>query len=405
MSWQSSLGKMGRRRFLKGLGALGASATTLQYATQEGAAQTLDSSKDEIPYVKALRHGRLESGEEPTREPVYDTISADEWGRRRAAENATERVRRRVADEFDATENVTVLTKYDSDAPRGVEVVVELTEWTNESETVGPKAATAIPDADRVRAAVPTEITGSVDAPDANPRAGRTLDNLPVTVRQSKRSYAVSCGDYYDDDYGTDIPGGCNIGQGTVASPAYSYDLNETVMVSAGHVVDATGDTTQGPDSDKDLDAWVYETYKGDDHGFYRTYDNESFVRTLADKSDTYITGIITWDSIKNNAGDTSFDVEKQGGRTGTTSGYVAEIANTDVPIYKTSATCGFGDSGGAIYHRVEWYDRADDIYMLGPLGYGWSTDGDSDNQDCPSLEQSGGNPMEYVEDQWNLSV
>jgi hypothetical protein len=343
----------------------------------------------------------VEPGAEPERQPVYDTIQVDEWGKRRAAENAAERLRTLLNHRLSTTENISVLLSHDADNGMEMKLVVESSTWKERGELLS--TADASPSV--LERKVPKAVSGEVSAPQNNPGAGRQVKNIPVEIEESTRHYAASCGDYYNKDYGTDIPGGCNVGQGTVATPAYSYDLNETVMVSAGHVVDATGDTTQGPDSDKDLDAWAYQTYKGDDHGYYRAYDNEDFIYQLASKPDTYIAGIVSWDSIKNNAGRTDYDVAKQGGKTGTTTGYVNKIADTDVPIYKTTCTGHYGDSGGAIYQRAEFPDRADEVYMLGPLGYGWDTDGLDKDDECPCLENTGGNPIGYVEDELNLSV
>ena len=88
----SKLERMGRRRFIENLAGIGVSATTLQYLEQDELSDVTHDPEDEMPYVAALLNSGREDDGSVQREPVYETISREEWERRRAGFSAKDQV-------------------------------------------------------------------------------------------------------------------------------------------------------------------------------------------------------------------------------------------------------------------------------------------------------------------------
>lgn len=135
------------------------------------------------------------------------------------------------------------------------------------------------------------------------------------------------------------------------------------------------------------------------DNGFALPATDRTFVGELAQKSG-WVAGVTTYDAIKNHEGDSSWTVHKQGNRTGDTKGYVTDAVNDTSKEARSvwiSADSGGGDSGGPYYRRIKQSDGSVQYYIT--RIHAWGT-----SDSCPN-SPSGGNTMEYIEDNWGLTV
>lgn len=104
-------------------------------------------------------------------------------------------------------------------------------------------------------------------------------------------------------------------------------------------------------------------------------------------------------DTITNNEGDSSYEVRKQGNRTGTTKGNIVDTVeqSTGERNFWTNSDGESGDSGCPHYRRIQ-FDTTDETYIVGVHAWGRGSDS------CPTPE-SGGNATEYIENQMGLTV
>ena len=394
---------MGRRRFLNTLSGLGMSATALSYVTKGAALETTSDITEEIPYVKLLRHTNpkeVKKGAIPEREPIWDTISRPKWIRVEAAHDGAKKVNDMLNQKFSSSQIVAAVTSRNGD-PYQKEISVKYTTIEHADGTVSSPPA-SFPEVENI---LPSTVSGQAgEGQDAE-----IIETIPVTITR-RRKVKESCpGGVYNEDQGDNIPGGTRIGDsgsaGTTGTAA-TRDDGLNVMVSCGHTINVSSGHLHQPGdfkSDEDLNVVLYKNSDPDDHGYTKAYDSEHFYRELASDSGgwkaTDVKGIVTWDTIKNKEGDTSYEVRKQGNRTGTTKGHIFNtIEYSDgAKEFWTSSDSGEGDSGGPHYRRIQFNDM-DETYIVGI--HAWGDGSDS----CPTPE-SGGNPMEYIENEWNLTV
>jgi hypothetical protein len=195
-------------------------------------------------------------------------------------------------------------------------------------------------------------------------------------------------------------------GYATLGTPAVKDFDSSNVMVTAGHFLDGSDTVHQpGAKSSTDFDGVSYSMNGDNDNGYAEPADGNSVQWDLAGSGTSpksgRIAGITTWDAIKNHEGDESFIVQKQGDRTGDTSGHIHNVFNnSDDGVREVSITAdgGNGDSGGPHYREVEVSGQTQ--YYITAI-HAWSVGSESE---CPR-NPSGGNTMEYIEEYWNLTV
>lgn len=397
------LDRMGRRRFLNTLGGLGLSATTLSFITKDALAETTSDVTEEVPYVKFLRHTNpeeIERGAVPEREPIWDTIPRSKWVRVESAHDAARNLNDSLDRQFSSGQVVASVTSRNGD-PYQKEISVKYTTVEHADGTVSSPAASF----SQVENALPNTVSGQA----GEGRNAETVRGIPVTITRERKIEQSCSGGEYNSEHGSDIPGGTRIGDsgstGTAGMAATRDSDGQNVMVSCGHVLDNSTHFHQPGDqkSEEDLYVEAYDNTDSNDNGYAIPYDNETFVRELADGSGgvkyTDVKGVVSWDTIKNNEGDDTYVVKKQGNRTGTTKGYIIDTVekSTGERNFWTNADSGGGDSGGPHFNRVQWNGN-DETYIVGIHAWGRGSDS------CPTPE-SGGNSMEYIEENWGLTV
>lgn len=260
---------------------------------------------------------------------------------------------------------------------------------------------------------VQQKIPNSTSAQAGEGEYSKQLKEIPVKFREIEKTRHTECSqNVYQYEYGNNIPGGCRTGDGgkagTCATPATTTQ-GTNVMIHCGHVLNNRSHQHQPGDAKSGEDMYVenYDTSDANDSGYLSDYTgNEYFTRKLADSDGTYksteIVGIITWETIKNRTGDTSFEVKNQGNSTGTTKGHIKGYnVSGEVKNVWTSCNSSGGDSGGPIFHRSYNSDlNRDETYIIGVHAWGK----DSDDWICYNRD-SGGNAIEYIEEKYNLTV
>jgi hypothetical protein len=398
---------MGKRRFLSTLANLGVSATALSFITQDTLAEVTDNPKEEIPYVELLRHSNPEqvaNGAAPEREPVWDTIPRAKWVRVEAAHDAAEKVNAQLSEQFDTSQITAGVTSRNGDSYQK-EIVVDYVKMEHADGSVSSPSV-SLPE---VKGILPNSVSGHT----GSGKNAETIQSIPVTVREQRIREAACQGGYYNDDFGDSIPGGCRTGDsgttGTCCTAATRDSDSQNVMVHCAHAIDVSSGHLHQPGdakSEEDLDVANYDLSGSNDSGYCTPYSGETFIRRLADDNGTVksykVMGIVTWDTLKNKEGDTSYGVSKQGNRSGTTSGYITDTNKNDgVKNVWTNCDGAQGDSGGPIYRTFynEHFNQYE-AYIAGVLAW---VKNNPDNE-CPS-NRSGGNAMEYVENKWSLTV
>ena len=112
--------RMGRRRFLESLAALGVSGTALAHASKPTLAVANIDLENEVPVLMGWRRPEDEDIEhedpaatnsgKPTRVPVYVGVPEDQWIRVESARDAAEQIRNSLAD-IDVSVGVTTTTR------------------------------------------------------------------------------------------------------------------------------------------------------------------------------------------------------------------------------------------------------------------------------------------------------
>lgn len=397
------LNRMGRRRFLQTLAGFGVSTASLPYLTKEVLGQVVDNPREEVPYVKLHRHTNhreIMPGTPPKREPVWDTIPREKWVRVESAHDAAEKINEMIRKNFNSTWITAGVSSRDGDPYEKV-IVVEYTEMEHaDGRTSTPSAPSS-----EVKDLLPNTISGTA----GEGRKEWKMENIPVRFKEIERKEAESCvGDVYNTEYDK-IPGGCKTEDGTCCTPAMT-DAGDEAMIHCAHLNKDYLSQPTDSKSGADLKLNNKISSNSNDMADYRPYfpdQDTGFLQwRLADEDGTVkqpeIYGIVTWETIKNKEG-TDYTLKQQGDRTGIESGTITHAIkkSTGEKNVRTDCHSGGGDSGGPVYH--EFYNshlNRHEVYIA--YINSWHTS-NSDGE-CPG-DDSGGNSLEYVENQLGLTV
>jgi len=407
------LSRMGRRRFLSTLSALGVSATTLEYITQDALAETVGDLKNEIPYVARLRHTNHEqvvAGEAPPEyEPKYKTMPRHQWAKIEAVHNAADRLCKKV-NQADPTGRsyVEITERVNGGVSENVlNIVTTKSKSTNEgvSKNSSINAEASESAQAKIRKQTPSSINGKAKV------GNRTeeIEDIPITtevVEQQKLNY-------YDYEYDP-VPSGAMIdhvtkeekerykegdeeakylGSGTICTPGYvdpsdpdkptGTDIPEgTHLVTAAHVIEKDRSVSQ-PGTDMDSPrkignmTWNWkETIDGNFDAGTITLDSD--ISTLydmaADGTNKYegytISGYITFDEIKSRA-ETGREIEVRGSTSGILSSKIHSTTkggrHDRINAYRIEEKVSPGDSGGPHYDVRYNYTTGDyEAYIAG---------------------------------------
>jgi hypothetical protein len=237
--FKRKLSRTGRRGFVKLLATTGVSAAALKEIPRDvGAA----SPKSEVSYIKSFRHTNQEAilrGEKPEREPVYGKWERDEWVRVKAAHNAKDNLLKMLRKKFRNQGGIGVGVRTSDRANDDSKQIVVTKDTVNpESTERSIQSQPNRPSLKQLREAVPSIVSGAASG-DSKYSNQWVSEELPVLVEEREShllDYDGCNSGFYDEDY-TEIPGGSEFNGCTCATPAWSDNHGDWVMLTAGHCI------------------------------------------------------------------------------------------------------------------------------------------------------------------------
>lgn len=376
---------MGRRRFLNTLKKMGFSGAAIAGLSQETLAEVTGDINDRVPHLKAYKHTNheeIKQGKPPEREEEYVSIPRDQWVRYRTAQSARKRISKRVND----YENISVGITSESKTSDKLEIGV--TYETHLSKD-GKKRRQPNISSKELHSKLPSKAKGVVG------KRGKSR-SFPVVIEKEEIEEQATFNSKYRP-----IPGGCqtereNLDMGTLACKAYSYDDEEFVMVTAGHLTEGILASQHQPSQWGDSFSASTETINSGDKdcGFIRINDSHDIAYKIADKNggyrDFYVGGTYSHDELVHKKS-TSQTLEFQGRTTGKHTTLIDRITPKKIRLY---SDCKKGDSGGPYYGIEGEY-----CYIAGVHAWGTSTEG------ADGINRSKGNKMIKVEQWLNLDT
>lgn len=360
------LQRMNRRKYLKTLGALGVSATSLRFLSKETLAQTTDNPEDEVPYVAYYRTVDKQPGQPPKRKPVYETIPRDEWVRRHTAIN----VRDKLADQL-RKEGIEASASYTGmdQSPTGFGVKIR---YPIHIDAKGNRHTPEI-SVEQLESRLPSRMTGVA----GKNKFEEKRENIPVVVEGVVERDVCTYDydhdwDYYPGGAAVDVDIGSSTNLGSTAG-SYHHPSYGDGLITAGHVVDSSGNEIWRAGTADDIgtgrDVTYGTTINDIDYAFIEMDDDEnpsSYVVNSDNTSKKYpIRGTVSNQALENHVDDSSWTVYTQGRSTCRSSGYVKDTVGlwgaTDAVI--TSQDVDPGDSGGTLF-RV----NNGDAYICGNI-------------------------------------
>lgn len=382
------LRKMGRRRFLDSLSTLGVSAATLNYITKDALAEVTNNPEEEVPRLLGLVHTNHEeivsNNAVPEREPRFYTIPRSEWARTEATHQAAHQLARVFKSEPQV--DVAVST-------RGGEFDISV-KYLRREHVDG---SISFPDVslEKVKEAMPTQITGEVEA------NGKTYirEDIDVTVRECRTKEQAE----FDSKF-RPVPGGCQAADDsnwTIGTPATALQDGSQCWVTAAHCFKRTAgkDILQPEDS-------VWSSNKiGESRQYTREDEGDlgTIVSTgpdnsynIAENDGTYgwqISGVLSRDKLKDMQSNYE-ELYQQGRTTGRNSGTILEVDTYNIENVILNVDTDGGDSGGPYFHVT------DGVALIGAI-HSASMDYDDDG----NFDEAIGNLMAWGEEVLDVRV
>jgi len=400
---KNEIKRMGKRRFIKILSGLGASAITLSHVSQDAVAEQLGGiQKDRIPYVERL----VETPDSNGRKPILAEVSKERWKHTVAAHQAAKKLDSKINEE-----NVSVGVQQISNGSPEKEIVIKAI------ETVGERFHHSSEISKSELREVESLTPGKVSQTVARGNQKYKVENIPVTVRKVTKVLDDSFKDKY-----TPVPGGCYISydnsdgnrstivKATSGTKASSTHNGRDLMLGCAHFVnlaDPYGDVyyQQKNDPGHEFTTPLKVDYKygnGLDVAKMEPVSSRSLTNGIASDgggtTDYPVTGIITWDTITYREGTESYELTKQGVTTGRNSGFI--FNTTPSPNqFELRVTGKGGDSGGPIYKEFDSNPNLgtqDHTAIAGINAYHYDIDG---------TRYSGGNHIGVAENELDVQV
>lgn len=382
---------MGRRRFLNTLGALGVSATALNYISKDTLAQVTDNPEKEVPRLLGLVHTNHEevvsNNAVPKREPRFYTIPRDEWARTEATHQAS----KELSNAFKSEPHVDV-----SASTRNGEYEIAV-KYTRVEHADGSVTTPSIP-LEKVKEAVPARITGEVEA------NGKTYlrEDIKVSIHECRAREQ----EYFNTKY-RPVPGGVketteNGGIGTLGTPATALQNNSQCWVTAAHCFGRTaGITIKQPEDgtvsyNKIGESRQYTQKDNGDVGTVVSTGPDNYY-TIANNDGTdswQISGVLSRDKLKDMQSN-SAELYQQGRTTGRNMGTILDVDTSGVEKLYIDVDTNSGDSGGPYFHVT-----TDDLALIGGIHH---ASVDTDNDD--NFDEARGNIMAWAEETLDVRV
>lgn len=353
------------------MSALGISATTLNFLTQDALAEVSDNPKDMVPRLKALRHknhDEVKKGAKPEREPVFYSIPRDQWVQTEAPYDAAKKLESQLPND----PQIQVMIRKSGPRKKSnshIEVVHETVEM-NGAE-IKPESSL-----NSLKEQTPDTISGSVGK-------GKNLvevSGIPVRVKESRAT--LDDRNEFEGEYHP-TPAGCCITNPvpdpddenvTVGCPAYNSGTSTGGWLTSGHQYAGETDVKTWQPVNKltgtdvlGYNSVLHDPNEGDtgDFSFVATDGNFDRKYDIAASSNNtyegwYLYGTLGMDKIKDLKEDGT-PVYKQGIHTGRNQGEILSISSDDVYVV-IDCDRYEGDSGGPYY----WVDEYGESYMIG---------------------------------------
>lgn len=380
----SQLRQMGRRRFLNTLGKMGISATTLSYITKDSLAELTGDLEETVPYVAYLEHTNHEAvvqgTEAPKRKPIYETIPYDKWVQIEARNHAAQKIQKQIQS-FTSSDLVStgIRSIVSGHKRRNIIEVDYTTLRTTTGKTFEPDVNFST-----VQERIPDKIDGKA----GEGGDSRTITDIPIRINKVEHIQQSDC---YFDEY-RPVPAGCWIEtsseKGTTGAVATDKETGNDVLLTAAHVVSSSETEVHQPyEFDETIGAAGRVKKDGDKFDAATIEPTELVTRDFARSGgNSYmgwpIKGIVAWDKIKNNVGNTDYKLYLQGHKTCRNKGYITEKTNAPFDLscdltFQINVDSESGDSGGPHFDVRTDSDGNEVAYIAGI--HGWQGDTDSE--------------------------
>jgi len=293
-------------------------------------------------------HEEVKDGGAPDRKPIYREVPQGDKERMEASERAMDEILDNIRENSEFSDDLISVMVKTLNENHDQEIIVQY-----ETEQRGDKNRKPKIPLSELNSIVPTNI---IATPNINNKKHEF--NVRINKVQTEIDDGCNTGPHFNSNYNKSIPGGCEISQEgtqTSATPAYSTELDETVMLGSGHGLSKSDDVYQPSNSsvvgevDRSMD------WHAADYGSIRKKNGSDFKYKMASKGGGYrsadIDGVVTWPEVKNKE-QYSRSAHKQGRTTGHLTGEVASYGK-DMNNYRWVAldtVRAGGDSGGPYY-------------------------------------------------------
>lgn len=393
----------GRRNFVKALSGLGISAGAIKYLSQDALAEITEDPTDEVPRLSRLEVSNNdkitpEGQTPPDREATYYTIPRDEWAYTEGAHAAAKEVYKKSKEIVGKSPVIVSVKMITEGGHKKKAVEVSRVEIVSHKQIDGESKRTYIKpeySLDKLAGELPDEASGRVGRGEYT----EVVEGYPIVFND-----IVLEEEYYSNEY-RPLMGGCQMrqdytaGRGTLATPVY-HSSGTYEMVTAAHCVDNNleSGTIYQPGSFGSGFGEVSQFEYYDVNSFTENVDCATIDTSLTNNNpDPYLAeddgsrgrqliGTVGYDELKDNLGNTSYVVTKQGVATGRQQGHITRLGDSSLLGYiQLDAESAGGDSGGPYYREF----GSNSALMVGM--HCWSN--------------SRGHVFPLIEDEFNIEV
>lgn len=237
------------------------------------------------------------------------------------------------------------------------------------------------------------------------------IEDIPVNVKRERQTLQSSCC-HFDGRY-RPVPGGCTFQTdeawpaawiGTIGTPHYDRDINDHVLVTAGHIFTTGANRTKMYQPYNDATSFVgklnTDKLMDESHRDCAVVhaDNADVSYRLAEDSGEGgdpIFGTLGNDEIKDKEGDSNYSLTKHGASTHADSGPITGVSSTQ---FTTDTDNETGDSGGP-HFRMKFHPDFGMVAYIAGIHRGERIDSD----DIGNIDDSVATKMENIEGWFNL--
>lgn len=372
----ADLARMGRRRFVETLVALGVTSTAAAGMSAEDLEELTDDPTDEVPRLSGYRRIDPEDGGEPSYEPVYYTIPRDKYVRVETAYDAASKISDRVSDlKGGGSYSVGVSSRTNGHHSEKVVRVTRIhrgDDKTDEDESSLEIAAIE----DRLPTAVTGEVPAAENAGKGSEKRGELADerveDIPVVIEEVTEEVETCNEDFAFTSRDRPVTGGMGMNSGTTGFVQFDHGQGHRVVVTHAHgwidgddgetSTDALGDSAHQPSRD-----WWRQTKIGEIEkaAFHRTDfgvtepmdaatieltdDWVTYIAGVDDSKGEFVDGRFSLEALKDKEDDGDY-LSRQGKTTGRCAGTFELKDNNGYTEIELETSSDPGDSGGPYF-------------------------------------------------------